>query len=249
MPEDPGTETAIADVAQKASAAEIRERFDAAVERFSDLTTGQETIVDAPLILDLVSACAKAVTPDARRILDVGSGAGNYALKLLEQLPDRDVVLLDLSARMLERARERVSAHTSGSVECVQGDMREVGLGDEGFDIVVAAASLHHLRGEDEWRDVFGRIYRTLRPGGSFWIADIIAHEDPRIQGLFWERYGEYLAQVLGTDRRDRMFADIALNDTPRPIGFQVKLLYESGFARVDIVHKSSLFAVLGAIR
>src|SRR6476646_8371261 len=92
----------------KSSVDEIRRRFDADVERFSDLQTGQSATVDAPLAMALVAKAAAATTPSARHVLDVGCGAGNYTLKLLELLPNLDVTLIDLSRPMLERASERV---------------------------------------------------------------------------------------------------------------------------------------------
>lgn len=233
----------------KASAEEIRRRFDEDVERFSNLETGQATIVDAPLLLELVSACAAAVTPDARRILDVGSGAGNYALKLLQTLPDADVTLLDLSGPMLERARERVAEATTGTVDILQGDVRELELGEATFDVVAAAASLHHLREDEEWHRVFGKVYRALRPGGSFWISDVVEQVDPRVQALMTQRYGEFLVRLGGTEKRDHVLEQVALNDSPRSIEFQTRVLYEAGFARVDIIHKNSLFAAIGAMK
>src|SRR5690554_7916530 len=90
---------------RKSTVPEIRRRFDADVERFASLETGQSATIDAPLVLDLIVSAAAAVTPHAERSLDVGSGAGNYTLKLLTALPDLHVDLLDLSAPMLERAR------------------------------------------------------------------------------------------------------------------------------------------------
>src|SRR6187431_2309516 len=92
----------------KSTVDEIRRRFDADVERFSNLETGQSATVDAPLAMGLVAEAAAATTPHARHILDVGCGAGNYTLKLLEQLPNLDVTLIDLSKPMLDRAAERV---------------------------------------------------------------------------------------------------------------------------------------------
>src|SRR5438309_11885104 len=74
----------------KSTVDEIRARFDADVERFSNLGTGQSATVDAPLALALVAEAAAAVTPHARHVLDVGCGAGNYTLKLLEHLPGLD---------------------------------------------------------------------------------------------------------------------------------------------------------------
>src|SRR3954463_15896531 len=127
----------------KSSVDDIRRRFDADVERFSNLDTGQSATVDAPLALALVAQAAAVTTPHARHVLDVGCGAGNYTLKLLEQLPNLDVTLIDLSRPMLDRASERVGRATSGRVQAIQGDIREVELPTQGFDIVLAAAVLH----------------------------------------------------------------------------------------------------------
>src|SRR6516162_3727778 len=149
----------------KSTVEEIRQRFDAEVERFSNLATGQSATVDAPLALALVAESAAATTPNARHVLDVGCGAGNYTLKLLEYLPNLDVTLVDLSQPMLDRAGERVGRATTGNIRRIQGDIRKVALPDQEYDIVLAAAVLHHLRTETEWRDVFAAFQRALRPG------------------------------------------------------------------------------------
>src|SRR5947209_19317146 len=135
----------------KSTVDEIRQRFDADVERFSNLDRGQSATVDAPLALALVAQAAAATTPHARHVLDVGCGAGNYTLKLLEGLPNLDATLIDLSRPMLDRARERVSRATAGRVTTIQGDIREVELPDGEIDIVLAAAVRHHLRTDAAW--------------------------------------------------------------------------------------------------
>src|SRR5438309_3928679 len=136
----------------KSTVDEIRRRFDADVVRFSNLDTGQSATVDAPLAMALVAQAAEATTPHARHVLDVGCGAGNYTLKLLEQLPNLDATLIDLSQPMLDRATERVSRATAGRITTIRGDIRDVELHDGQFDIVLAAAVLHHLRTDQEWR-------------------------------------------------------------------------------------------------
>jgi len=60
----------------KSTVDEIRRRFDADVERFSNLDTGQSATVDAPLAMALVARAAAVTTPHARHVLDVGCGAG-----------------------------------------------------------------------------------------------------------------------------------------------------------------------------
>ncbi|MDQ2733092.1 MAG: class I SAM-dependent methyltransferase, partial [Armatimonadota bacterium] len=139
----------------KSTVEEIRQRFDNDVERFSNIETGQSATVDAPLVLELITEAAAAINPNAKSVLDIGCGAGNYSLKLLDRLPGLDVTLLDLSGPMLERACERVSQATTGQVTPVQGDIRDVPLETGRFDVILAGAVLHHLRGESEWESVF----------------------------------------------------------------------------------------------
>lgn len=233
----------------KSTIDEIRARFDNDVERFSNLETGQSATIDAPLVLDLIASAAAAVTPTARDVLDVGCGAGNYTLKLLAGLPNLNCTLVDLSRPMLDRAVQRVLAATTGSVTPVQGDVREIELGEGRFDVILAAAVLHHLREDEEWRDVFAKFHRALRPGGSIWISDLVTHTLPPVHDLMWRRYGEYLRAFKGDDYRDHVFAYVEREDTPRPLMFQLDLLREVGFREVDVLHKNSVFAAFGAVK
>jgi len=233
----------------KSTVDEIRQRFDADVERFSNLETGQSATVDAPLAMALIAQAAAATTPHARHVLDVGCGAGNYTLKLLESLPNLDATLIDLSQPMLDRARERISRATAGRITTVQGDIREVKLADWEFDIILAAAVLHHLRTDEEWRDVFAAFHRALRPGGSVWVFDLVESSIPAVQQLMRQRYGEYLTQLKDEAYRDHVFAYVEKEDTPRPLLFQLDLLRQVGFAQVEVLHKNVFFAAFGAVK
>jgi len=233
----------------KSTVDEIRQRFDADVERFSDLETGQSATVDAPLAMALVAEAATATTPHARHILDLGCGAGNYTLKLLERLPNLDATLIDLSQPMLDRARERVSQATAGRITTIRGDIRNVELPDGQFDIVLAAAVLHHLRADQEWRDVFTAFHRALRPGGSVWVFDLVDSSIPAVQELIRQRYGAYLTRLKGEAYRDDVFAYVEKEDTPRPLLFQLDLLRQVGFAQVEVLHKNVCFAAFGAVK
>ena len=233
----------------KSTVEEIRQRFDADVERFSDLETGQSATVDAPLAMALVAEAAAATTPHARHVLDVGCGAGNYTLKLLERLPNLDATLIDLSQPMLDRARERVGRATAGRITTIQADIREVQLPDEGFDIVLAAAVLHHLRADQEWRDVFAAFHRALRPGGSLWVFDLVESSIPAVGRLMQQRYGEYLTRLKDESYRDQVFAYVEKEDTPRPLLFQLDLLRQVGFAQLEVLHKNLCFAAFGAVK
>ncbi len=234
----------------KSTVEQIRARFDADVERFSNLETGQSATVDAPLVLELIAQAAAAATPGARDLLDAGCGAGNYSLKLIGVLPPGlNVTLLDLSRPMLDRAVERVGAATSGAVRAAQADIREIELAPGSLDVIAAAAVLHHLRGDEEWHAVFRKLYLALRPGGSLWISDLVVHDALAVQALMWQRYGEYLVRLKGPAYRDQVFAYIEREDSPRSLGFQLDALRRAGFPVVEVLHKNACMAAFGAIK
>lgn len=233
----------------KSSVEEIRERFDRDVERFSNLETGQSATIDAPLCMELVVEAASAVTPGARSLLDIGCGAGNYAVKLLERLQDADAMLIDLSRPMLDRAAQRVGAATAGRVTTLQADIRAAELGEARFDVAVAAAVLHHLRSDAEWSAVMAKVFAALRPGGSFWIVDLVDHADPRIQQVMQRHYGDYLATLRDAAYRDAVFAYIEQEDSPIPAPAIIDHMRSAGFTGVDVLHKNSCFAALGGVK
>jgi tRNA (cmo5U34)-methyltransferase len=235
--------------ARKSTPEEIRRRFDADVERFSNLETGQSATIDAPLSLELIARAASGVRPEASALLDIGCGAGNYTLKLLHYLPLKSVTLIDLSRPMLDRAVERIrNTAPAVKITAIQADIRDTALPEAAFDVAVAAATLHHLRDDHEWQAVFAAVYRSLVPGGSFWISDMVTHQSAPVQSVMWQRYSEYLA-LKGPEYRDHVFAYIEAEDTPRPLYWQLDLLARTGFREIDVLNKNSCFATFGAVK
>ncbi|MBU1340996.1 MAG: class I SAM-dependent methyltransferase [Proteobacteria bacterium] len=234
---------------QKSSPEEIRKRFDNDVARFSNLETGQSATIDAPLAMELITQAAVKSTTNIRRVLDIGCGAGNNTLKLLQYASLFDCDLIDLSLPMLEKARERIESVNSGKIKTIQGDFRKIDLPHQGYDVILAAAVLHHLRDDQDWEKAFNKLYSLTAPGGSVWITDLISHESKAVQSLMWERYGEYLCLMGGADYRTKVFEYIDKEDSPRPVTYQLDLLRKVGFKHTEILHKNSCFAAFGAIK
>ncbi len=236
-------------IEEKSSLEEIRKRFDSDVERFSNLETGQAATIDAPLAMELITRAAVSCTANIRRVLDIGCGAGNNTLKLLQYASPFDCDLIDLSQPMLERAHERISEINAGKIRTFQGDFRSIDLPDQRYDVILAAAVLHHLRDDQDWEMTFRKIYRLTAPGGSVWITDLVSHETESVQGMMWDRYGEYLCSLGGEEFKDRIFAYIDKEDSPRPVTYQLDLLRKVGFDHVELLHKNSCFAAFGAVK
>lgn len=236
-------------IKHKSSLKEIKERFDKDVGRFSNLETGQSATIDAPLTMELVTQAAVKSTIQVRRVLDIGCGAGNNTLKLLNQTSPFDCDLVDLSLPMLEKARERISKLNSGKIRIFRGDFRILDLPEQRYDIILAAAILHHLRDDQDWQLAFKKIYRLTATGGSVWITDLVSHETEPVQDLMWKRYGGYLESLGGEEYKNKVFDYIDKEDSPRPITFQLELLRKVGFNHVELLHKNSCFCAFGAIK
>lgn len=110
----------------------------------------------------------------AGRVLELGTGTGETARRLLERHPTALLVGIDVSERMLAVAR------TTVPIDRVK--LRVARLQDElpvgPFDLVASALCVHHLRGPEK-QDLFARVRAALAPGGRFVLADVIAPVDP----------------------------------------------------------------------
>jgi tRNA (cmo5U34)-methyltransferase len=110
-----------------------------------------------------------AATADvcAARVLELGTGSGETALRVLANHSDARWVGIDASEPMLAQARERLPG----------ADLRLQRLEDElpagPFDLVVSALAVHHLDSTSK-RDLFSRIADVLRPGGKFVVGDVV---------------------------------------------------------------------------
>lgn len=234
---------------KKSTIDEIRHRFDLDVERFSVLETGQVTTLDAPLSLELITEASSRLVPDARHLLDVGCGAGNYSIKMLTKIPGLHCTLVDLSKPMLDKAYERVSQATTGEVEVWQGDIRSAALPEKHFDIILAGAVLHHLRDDQDWEHTFRKLFKLLKTGGCLMISDLVTQDTDLMTDYTWERYGDYLESVGGQEYRQKVLDYIAKEDSPRSVNFQLDLMKQVGFRRVEILHKNLCFAAFGGIK
>lgn len=233
----------------KSTITEIRKRFDNDVQRFSNLNTGQQSTIDAEISLEILTESAKRIIPDATSLLDVGCGAGNYTLKMLGKLPGLNCTLIDLSKPMLDKALERVSAETDKEVKIIQGDIREIDLTKDHFDIILAGAVLHHLREDADWEFVFGRLFSVLKKGGCLMISDLVTQDTKILNDYIWEKYGDYLEKLNGKDYRNKVLDYVEKEDSPRSLNYQMDLMKKVGFKNVEVLHKNMCFAAFAGIK
>jgi tRNA (cmo5U34)-methyltransferase len=111
---------------------------------------------------------------DARRVLELGTGTGETAARLLERHQQARLVGVDESEGMLGAARERLP---EDRVALRVGRLQDP-LPQGPFDLVASALCVHHLLGSEK-RSLFARVRAALGPGGRFVLADVVTPADP----------------------------------------------------------------------
>lgn len=95
------------------------------------------------------------------RVLDAGCGTGQVTAALLERLPRGEVVALDGSASMIERARERLGGER---VTYVVADLQEPLPIDDAVDAVLSTATFHWVLDHDA---LLRNLAAVMRPGAQ----------------------------------------------------------------------------------
>ncbi|MFG2868346.1 class I SAM-dependent methyltransferase [Streptomyces sp. NPDC048338] len=105
-----------------------------------------------------------------RRILDIGSGPGVLTALLAEAFPAAEVVAVDGTPELLERARARAEAHGLGDrVSTLHAELPDA-IGELGeADLIWAGNSLHHIGDQGAALAAFAGL---LRPGGLMVLVE-----------------------------------------------------------------------------
>ena len=176
---------------------------------------------DVPFYDEFQDVVAGATGRGAERILDLGTGTGETARRVLALHPEASLVGVDENEGMLAVASSQLPVDR---VELRVGRIEEP-LPPGPFDLVTTALCVHHLdeRGKAE---LFGRVREALSPGGVFVMGDVVVPVDPAA------------ASTPLTPGYDR----------PSPLADLLRWLSEAGF-EPDVVWEEGDLAVVRARR
>ncbi len=162
----------------------------------------EEIREDLPDYDALQDQLAGASGTGARRILELGTGTGETARRLLARHVDAVLVGIDENEQMLGVARDALPA---SQVSLLAGRIEDP-LPEGPFDLVATALCVHHLDGAAK-AGLFRRVRDALAPNGLFVMGDVVVPIDPA------------LATTPLTPGYDR----------PSPLADQIRWLTEAG--------------------
>lgn len=107
-------------------------------------------------------------------VLDLGSGAGIDTLQAARKVgPAGKAIGLDMTPTMIERARANAKAMGLTNVQILEGPMEAMPLPDASVEVVISNGVINLTMQKSQ---VFREIYRVLRPGGRFCVADMLVN-------------------------------------------------------------------------
>ncbi|QBY10209.1 bifunctional demethylmenaquinone methyltransferase/2-methoxy-6-polyprenyl-1,4-benzoquinol methylase UbiE [Deinococcus metallilatus] len=134
-------------------------------------------------------AAREALARHPRRILDVATGTGDFALELKARAPQAEVVGSDFVPEMLDLAREKAHArHLNLRLE--EGDALNLPYPDGSFDAVTCAFGFRNFA---DYARGLAEMWRVLAPGGRLVILEF----PPPRPGLFGSLFRFYFRHLL----------------------------------------------------
>ena len=192
--------------------------YDAAADHFDDTPLGFWERIGKRTVTNLnLQAGAK--------VLDVGCGTGASALPAAEIVGPRGFVVgVDLSVRMLDRARAKATERGLRNVEFRLADMTSLDYPDGHFDAVVSVFSIFFV---PDMEGLVRELWRIVRPGGKLAVTTW----GPRI---FEPAYSRWQTAI----KRERPELHSAFNPWDRITDVESvrRLLQDGGVANAEVV-------------
>lgn len=136
-------------------------------------------------------------------MLDVATGTGDFALESIRQLNPAKIIGVDISAGMLEIAREKIAKKgLEGQFEVQLGDSEGLQFEDDYFDAVTAAFGVRNFENLEKG---LADICRVTRPGGR---AVILEFSKPRVfpvkqlYNFYFHKITPFIGRVFSKDSR-----------------------------------------------
>jgi demethylmenaquinone methyltransferase/2-methoxy-6-polyprenyl-1,4-benzoquinol methylase len=130
-----------------------------------------------------------------KKILDVATGTGDFAITGYEILKPEKITGIDISDGMLDIGRKKIlKAGLQNHIELLNGDSEAILFDDNSFDAVTVAFGVRNF---EHLENGLSEIKRVLRPGGKLIVLECTKPSLPVIKQLY-HFYMKFITPKIG---------------------------------------------------
>ena len=149
---------------------------------------------------------ALASLKEGEVVLDLGSGAGFDCFLAADKVgEDGRAIGVDMTAEMIEKARENARKGDYRNVEFRLGEIENLPMADNSVDVVISNCVINL---SPDKKRVYEEAFRILKPGGRVMVSDIALLKElpPALKG----NIAAYVGCVAGATTREEYLATVA---------------------------------------
>jgi ubiquinone/menaquinone biosynthesis C-methylase UbiE len=138
--------------------------------------------------------------------LDLGSGAGFDCFLASEKVGAKGKVIgVDMTAEMLDKARENTRNGGYKNVEFRLGEIENLPAADNSFDVIISNCVINLSVNK---KRVFQEALRVLKPGGRLMVSDLVLLKE--LPDFIMESVEAYIGCVAGAMKKDEYLGAIS---------------------------------------
>ncbi len=193
-------------------------------------------------LVDAAAAAVDALAPRAPVVIDLGTGSGALAARVLKVRPRARVTGIDEDDGMLALATRRLR----GRLTTVCANFEHAVLPP--CDVITASYALHHIRTKRRKSAMYARAFSALTRGGILVSGDNCLASSPALQSAHRANWIAHLRQYYSPAKAEGFLRAWAKEDIYFTLEDEIAMMRAAGFA-VDIAWRRDSFAVIAGQR